>query len=138
LKQHHKVAAITATCYDSVETLREKYSGVQSTIDMLTEAHAAKTSSTEHEHQIGNRGGDADWEGFSPVPSSQSSAEDEALEPKSSSIGPRVTVLYDIDATKLSTAHKKALRKMAPFSKIVFSFPHVGGLVRFQFLPWPW
>ncbi|RMZ81483.1 hypothetical protein DV738_g2217, partial [Chaetothyriales sp. CBS 135597] len=37
-------------------------------------------------------------------------------------------IIHGIDATKLSTTHKKVLRLLGPFTKIVFNFPHVGGL----------
>jgi 25S rRNA (uracil2634-N3)-methyltransferase len=42
--------------------------------------------------------------------------------------GADVAIIYGIDATKLSSTHKKALRPYSPFTKIVFNFPHVGGL----------
>jgi 25S rRNA (uracil2634-N3)-methyltransferase len=131
LTQHHKVAAITATCYDSAQTLHEKYPGVQSTIAKLTGAHAAKRSSTDHDARNSNKDADNDddaREGFSTTSSLQSYAGDEDTELEPPLISPSVTVMYDIDATKLSTTHKKVLRKSAPFSKIVFSFPHTGGL----------
>ncbi|RMD42896.1 hypothetical protein DV735_g2200, partial [Chaetothyriales sp. CBS 134920] len=37
-------------------------------------------------------------------------------------------IIHGIDATKLSTVHKNVLRRLGPFTKIVFNFPHVGGL----------
>jgi len=40
----------------------------------------------------------------------------------------KVRILYGINAMKLSTTHSKLLRPYAPFTKIVFNFPHVGGL----------
>ena len=37
-------------------------------------------------------------------------------------------VFYGINAIKLSTRHRKRIQPLGPFSKIVFNFPHVGGL----------
>jgi 25S rRNA (uracil2634-N3)-methyltransferase len=34
--------------------------------------------------------------------------------------------MYAVDATKLSTQHKR-IRTTAPFDRIIFNFPHVGG-----------
>lgn len=59
---------------------------------------------------------ESEWKGFSPSPPS--------LETKAK----KIDVLYGIDATKLSSTHKKVLRSSSPFTKIVFNFPHVGGL----------
>jgi 25S rRNA (uracil2634-N3)-methyltransferase len=40
----------------------------------------------------------------------------------------RRSVHYAINATRLSSTHSKLLRTHSPFTKIVFNFPHVGGL----------
>jgi len=70
---------------------------------MRDERHTLPTTETE-------------WKGFSPSPSpTQTTAS-------------KIDILYGIDATKLSSAHKKVLRASTPFTKIVFNFPHVGGL----------
>lgn len=83
--------------------------------------------------QKDDRDGDtSEWKGFSPPPPPVSPArqDDEgSADPETAVIQPsNVTVSYGIDATKLSSAHKKALRPHSPFTKIVFNFPHVGGL----------
>ena len=43
-------------------------------------------------------------------------------------LGDRAFAACAINATKLSSVHSKLLRTHAPFTKIVFNFPHVGGL----------
>lgn len=80
-----------------------------------------------HEDVLSSVGNRVEWEGFSPSPEgSDTFGQDIDAEqtPKEYDI----TLLYDIDATKLSSAHKKVLRPNTPFTKIVFNFPHVGGL----------
>ena len=39
-----------------------------------------------------------------------------------------MSVHHAVNATKLATTHARLLRPHAPFTKIVFNFPHVGGL----------
>ncbi len=72
-----------------------------------------------------NEDAEAEWKGFSPSPASPEQ-EDEPQE--NTWRRPPVNVLYAIDATKLSSTHKKRLGPYTPFTKIVFNFPHVGGL----------
>lgn len=127
---HHKVGRITATCYDSRETLESKYPGVGKTIQQLQGTAGIGASEQDStESRADERGGnDAEWEGFSPPPQSSPSVEREGLGLADGSKRCSVNILYGMDATKLSSAHKKALRPYSPFSKIVFNFPHVGGL----------
>ena len=40
----------------------------------------------------------------------------------------QTSIHYGINATKLSNTHRKLFLAEGPFSKIVFNFPHVGGL----------
>lgn len=132
LRLHHDISQMTSTCYDSEETVESKYSGVRKTLRQLqTSDHgepaatnsrgaAQADASDEHEKEIG-------WAGFSPSPpDSPTTQEDEV--PGRSEGRPTVHILYGIDATRLSSSHKKALRPYSPFTKIVFNFPHVGGL----------
>jgi 25S rRNA (uracil2634-N3)-methyltransferase len=77
-------------------------------------------TSDQHEKEI-------EWEGFSPSsPDSPLIQEDDG--PERTAKGSSVNVLYGVDATRLSSSHKKLLRPYSPFTKIVFNFPHVGGL----------
>ncbi|KIW16608.1 hypothetical protein PV08_03796 [Exophiala spinifera] len=135
LKQHHKVNQITATCYDSKEALESKYPSVAQTVRRLAgsshefptkEIPGDDSDSTKADVHVG--GEDTEWNGFSPPPLSPSPASpgDEAGETTSKI--PKVNLLYGVDATKLLSTHKKALRPYGPFTKIVFNFPHVGGL----------
>ncbi|EXJ83826.1 hypothetical protein A1O1_07453 [Capronia coronata CBS 617.96] len=131
LVHHYKVGQVTATCYDSKEALESKYPSVQKTIRQLEGAAGVRstdlTSSRHGDHEQEREGNEAEWEGFSPSPpeivSTPGFPEDDER-PKAAP----VNVLYGIDATKLASAHKKALRPYSPFTKIVFNFPHVGGL----------
>lgn len=111
LKRHHKFHHVTATCFDTKETLQTKYPDIARTISQIApgnsdigdEPHASSASESE-------------WKGFSPSP------------PPSEKTARKIDVLYGIDATKLSSTHKRLLRGSIPFTKIVFNFPHVGGL----------
>lgn len=128
LKRHHKIRQLTTTCYDSKDTLENKYPGVRTTLNQLLPS----TSAPPYESQTLNRLGDqseseAEWRGFSPSPPGSYMTEPDEDRGQHSE-RPRVTVLYGIDATRLSSAHRKALRPHSPFTKIVFNFPHVGGL----------
>ena len=111
--------------------LESKYPGVRKTISKLkpsARAQSVFTSQQEPDHAGGERSSDdAEWKGFSPSPPSSLGIEDDADE-KDPGKESGVTVLYGIDSTKLSSAHKKALRSHSPYTKIVFNFPHVGGL----------
>lgn len=120
----HSVRNMVATCYDNEKELHAKYPHVNQTLKQLLGGAR------------GDIGADADeeeeWNGFS---SSENSISDESFDdedfvlredlPTSRS---QATVKYGINATKLSTAHKKLLLSDGPFSKVVFNFPHVGGL----------
>ncbi|KAK6365085.1 hypothetical protein LTS17_011563 [Exophiala oligosperma] len=134
LKQHHKVNQITATCYDSRETLETKYPNVTQTLSRLGgvghETPATKTPEDEPtSFDDGNISGEeAEWIGFSPPPTPDTAASTDGGTGQQTSKVPNVNVLYGVDATKLFSAHKKALRAYGPFTKIVFNFPHVGGL----------
>jgi 25S rRNA (uracil2634-N3)-methyltransferase len=119
LKHLGKAGQITATCYDSKDVLETKYPDVQKTIAQL---ESAVTDNGES-----SNGEEPEWKGLSPSPPGSPLA-DTDLDQEKAPGGPAVTVLYGIDAVKLSSAHKKALRTRTPFTKIVFNFPHVGGL----------
>ncbi|KAJ9603788.1 hypothetical protein H2200_011974 [Cladophialophora chaetospira] len=115
LKQHHKVGQILATCYDSKEELKTKYPESREAVLRLARA---RTDDDSEDDQI-------EWKGFSPSPHEALVAAQDSDAERAED--PAVTVLYEIDATKLSSVHRKALRASTPFTKIVFNFPHVGG-----------
>lgn len=132
MKLHHGTQHITATCYDSKEVLQNKYPEVLNRIEQL-ESIANGTSRRAAQEEGLNADLDkhevheSEWKGFSPSPrdSPNLQSENDRSTPLK---GSSAAVLYGIDATKLSSAHKKALREQSPFTKIVFNFPHVGGL----------
>lgn len=113
LAKHYTPQSITATCYDTEAELTDKYPDAPSTMFQL---------------QWQNASNDADFEGFSPTSSPSSSAVSSSSPTPPPSDTSSITVHYGIDATKLSTTHRKLLRRTSPFTKIVFNFPHVGGL----------
>lgn len=79
---------------------------------------------------------DSEWQGLSPsvsdarspTPSSPPQAPKKIQPQRDISSKPHRIAYYAINATKLSTTHSKLLRAHSPFTKIVFNFPHVGGL----------
>jgi 25S rRNA (uracil2634-N3)-methyltransferase len=104
---------IVATSYDTEDSLYEKYPHAK---DILAQLRA------NSKDQIGKHVDADEFHGFSPSPSRPSSPSEER------SANPSITIHHSINATKLSTSHKKALRRHGPFTKIVFNFPHIGGL----------
>jgi 25S rRNA (uracil2634-N3)-methyltransferase len=102
LVQKYRPKSVTATCYDDELTLLEKYPNVKATLSMLRGSEAS------------------DFDGFSPP-----ATPTETLKPARET---HTAVMFGIDATKLHTAHRKQLRQQGPFTKIVFNFPHTGGL----------
>jgi 25S rRNA (uracil2634-N3)-methyltransferase len=115
LKKHHRPARMLASCFDSREVLEGKYPEVQGTVTQLEEAERDNIGEDEPE-----------WKGLSPSPSPPGSSED--VQAPNSTSDPNCAVRYNIDATKLSSAHRKAFKPFIPFTKIVFNFPHVGGI----------
>jgi 25S rRNA (uracil2634-N3)-methyltransferase len=118
LAKHHKPARLTATCYDNEEELKRKYPSVEETIQALLES-------------VSVDGDDGTSEDSVPA-SDDFPNEDEtnSLDLTSDDIKgvTKTDVIFGVDATKLSTSHRKRLRPGGPFTKIVFNFPHVGGL----------
>jgi 25S rRNA (uracil2634-N3)-methyltransferase len=154
LVKHHKPLAVTATCYDSWGELVEKYPNVMTTVEQLDTTAAkittgAKVGDSEATNNEDNLSEEEDqvFEGFSPPPTTAqtksnyttSSAPQPAPASRhrpSSAPQTHSRVLYSIDATQLAR-HRKALLNhhqrpeapaFTPFTKIVFNFPHVGGL----------
>ena len=130
LAAHHQVKYITATCYDNEETLHQKYPQAEQILLQLLSADPAATEPALSVEE------DSEWQGLSPsvsdarspTPSSPPAAQ-KTLQPRRVvSSTPHRVAHYAINATKLSTTHLKLLRAHSPFTKIVFNFPHVGGL----------
>jgi 25S rRNA (uracil2634-N3)-methyltransferase len=124
------VKHITATCYDNEETLHRKYpQSKQILLQLLSADPAAAEPALSVEE-------DSEWQGLSPSVSdaksptpSGSPAAPNTLQPQRViSSRPHRIAHYAINAVKLSTTHSKLLRAHSPFTKIVFNFPHVGGL----------
>jgi 25S rRNA (uracil2634-N3)-methyltransferase len=125
------VKHIVATCYDDHETLHEKYPQAQQIIFQLLSADTAHIKPPLCEE-------DSEWRGLSPSPSDVDSrlpttsnvltASETIQSEDSIPQHPFRSVHYAINATKLSSSHSKLLRTRSPFTKIVFNFPHVGGL----------
>jgi 25S rRNA (uracil2634-N3)-methyltransferase len=130
------VKHIIATCYDDEETLHKKYPQARQIILQL------QSASPDEAKKVLNEDEDSEWQGLSPSPSPSPSKPDTSLpnttgrgttpEPLQSQRNnpktPLRSVHYGINATKLSGVHSKLLRTHSPFTKIVFNFPHVGGL----------
>lgn len=140
LQQQHGLKRIVATCFDSESELHAKYSHVKETLESITAIQTTRDGHFSVNAYALDDGleDEGEWNGFS---SPDDSSSDESFEdgdfifrddllqaqPSSGSCT-QATIHYGINATKLSTAHRKLLLSDGPFSKIVFNFPHVGGL----------
>lgn len=119
LARHHRVGTIVATSYDDESTLKTKYPLVGDTLKSLQEPGQIKSVDVQEQDKP-----DDEWSGFSPSSESAEEQKPDNEELKSR----KTTILHGIDATALSKSHKKALTPHGPFTKIVFNFPHTGGL----------
>lgn len=123
---------IIATCYDDEETLHKKYPQARQIILQLQSANPDEAKKVLNEDE------DSEWQGLSPSPSKpdtslpNTTGRGTSPEPLQSQRNnpktPLRRVHYGINATKLSSVHSKLLWTHSPFTKIVFNFPHVGGL----------
>lgn len=123
---------IIATCYDDEKTLHQKYPQAQQIILQLLSANIDQATRLLNEDE------ESEWPGLSPSPSKPDSnlssttggdAGRTALQFQRNKPKTRLrSVYYAINGTKLSSIHSKLLRTHSPFTKIVFNFPHVGGL----------
>lgn len=138
LNQHLGVKRVVATCFDGEEELNAKYPHVKENLASITGTQVV--SNVEADASGDGLEVEEEWNGFSESPSS-SSGSDESFDddafifredllrpPSRPTPHPQSTIHYSINATKLSTTHKKLLSPSTPFSKVVFNFPHVGGL----------
>ncbi|KPI34305.1 uncharacterized protein AB675_11075 [Cyphellophora attinorum] len=136
LIKHHRLLAVTATCYDSQRQLVEKYPRVMTTIEQL-DTKAAKVDDSEATNNEGDVSEEREvvFEGFSPPPTTARPSSNPPIslppQPNPSShhqlpsfSQTRSRVLYSIDATQLPR-HRKSL---FCHQQRVFNFPHVGGL----------
>lgn len=139
LAVYHEVSSITATCFDTQPVLEGKYPDTKRRIEKLNakvpqqqqlDVNDIDIKTTEEGPTDLSKSTEPEWNGFSSSNSDDEEDKDRDKaqpQPKPKNHIP-MTVLYGIDATKLSTTHKKILRPYSPFTKIVFNFPHVGGL----------
>jgi len=120
LLKHHNVTSVVATSYDDEQTLKSKYPNVGDTLKEIQRLSTSKPAIL-----VSDTGdSDTEWNGIS--------SSDEEHPSQTTTTPPTtktdVTILHAIDATKLSKTHRKALNPHTPFTKIVFNFPHTGGL----------
>ncbi|KAJ9659054.1 hypothetical protein H2198_003343 [Neophaeococcomyces mojaviensis] len=120
LVQNHDVAEVVATSFDDKETLTAKYPKVHNTLQQLQTYNICNPTPP----QANGAEQEAEWDGFS------SDDDSDHDEPRIASANKAlsISILHGIDATKLFKTHRKALTPYAPFTKIVFNFPHTGGL----------
>lgn len=119
LAKHVGLVSLVATSYDNQAALDSKYPKAQETLHSLQSL--GQQPIVDHDKRIEQH--DQEWNGFSP------NEEDDELEDNpEASIRPRINILHGIDATALSKRHRKVLNPYSPFTKIVFNFPHTGGL----------
>lgn len=117
LLKHHNVASVVATSYDDEQTLKSKYPNVDRTLREIQRFDTSKPAVP-----VPDTGdSDIEWNGIS------SDEEHQSQNPTPAN-NTDITILHAIDATKLSKTHRKALNPHTPFTKIVFNFPHTGGL----------
>lgn len=119
LAQNYKVDSIVATSYDGEQELLMKYSNVRKVLQILR-------GSCHRVDDTRSDGATDDGDVFTGFSDTEHSTDDRASD---TTLKTReVSLLHDIDATKLSSSHRKLLSIHAPYTKIVFNFPHVGGL----------
>jgi len=122
LAKHHKVGSLLATSYDNEQSLIQKYPNVQRALDSLQNAKRTPHHGAEEHDTVDNKQGEK-WNGFP-----NNNEGDERRSDEEKIISPKIDILHGIDATALSKKHKRLLDPHAPFTKIVFNFPHTGGL----------
>lgn len=152
LVEHHQCKFVTATCYDSEEVLHQKYPQTRAILEKLlghTERDGSRHKQSlepansetliHEETKVQNSEScerTSEWEGFSPSPLSEEGQHRTTSSPTSinesshrslrSSVNGEISFHASISAIKMPS--HKAIRRTAPFNKIVFNFPHVGGL----------
>jgi len=121
LATNYEVASILSTSFDDAKTLILKYPEAERTLHALKHPTTVQRqgSAVQEVDDINEQ----DWNGFSSDDETGTPAADE---PDLKTI--HLSVLHGVDATALSKKHKKSIDPHAPFTKIVFNFPHTGGL----------
>ena len=118
LVHNHAVASVVATSYDDEATLKQKYPAIEAALQALQDSKRVKLANDQEEVED-------EWYGFS----ANEAEDDHGADRANTGLHiPSIVVLHGIDATMLSKVHRKTLSRHAPFTKIVFNFPHVGGL----------
>jgi len=121
LAKHYGIASILTTSYDDEQTLVQKHPSAEKTVNALKHATSRLSQGPkrpEHSDEV-----EGEWNGFlSDDEIQRPSIDEERLK------SAQIDILHGIDATALSKKHKKSLGAHAPFTKIVFNFPHTGGL----------
>ncbi len=157
LVEHHNCTHVTATCYDSEQVLHEKYPQARENLERLLSYNQAsrlddhaedegdlsdepKSEATaEEQPSTTTSRSSPEWEGLSPTRTSSPTINgttftSTANPPKASrpnrstrsSLNTRISFHACISAKTLSS--HKLIRHHGPFNRIIFNFPHVGGL----------
>lgn len=152
LIEHHKCKYVTATCYDSEEVLHQKYPQAGEILQKLLSHNGLNRSADQRyleptekqvlllEEIIEQTGVDgnssSEWEGLSPSSSSDTTSPTTNIAPsltnesdsyyRNDSAHSNISFHPSISANNLPKY--KPVRRNAPYNKIVFNFPHVGGL----------
>lgn len=123
LVKRNSLASVVATSYDDQATLASKYPDVQETLQVLQ--GFGQRSNTCHDPKLeqSDKKEEEEWNGFSHDEEDDHLKDNFEASPRS-----RIAILHGIDATSLSKRHRKSLSPYVPFTKIVFNFPHTGGL----------
>ncbi|KAF7508500.1 hypothetical protein GJ744_009213 [Endocarpon pusillum] len=154
LIEHHKCKYVTATCYDSEEVLHQKYPQAGEILQKLLSHNGLEGSAAQRyleptekqalllEEPIEQIGVDAnsssEWEGLSPSSSSDTthattniaSSLTNELESYYRNDSPHSNISFHPSISANNLPKYKPVRRNAPYNKIVFNFPHVGGLSR--------
>ncbi|KAK5316908.1 hypothetical protein LTR70_006155 [Exophiala xenobiotica] len=121
LAKHYEVASILSMSYDDIKTVLEKYPEAEQTLYALKHATTVQTRTSTRQEDDNDH--EQDWNGFSSDDEGGTSPVDEERLKTT-----RLSILHGVDATAISKKHKKLIDPYAPFTKIVFNFPHTGGL----------
>lgn len=131
LARNYEFASVTATSFDDARELRGKYPDVGATLDEFLGANEQiDTLGIVEQRRNGDVSHDDEEDDFAGFSNDEEGyVNDTTGSRQGSLIGKgRTAVHHGIDAMKLSTTHRKLLGLSAPYTKIVFNFPHVGGL----------
>ena len=150
--KHHRCRFVTATCYDSDEALHKKYPQTREILEaFLTHDEVRSSADKQHRESTEDESwkpegqkaqawdrdvNSSEWVGLSPSAASDSihttmqNAPNDTNEPKASSPSActrnNISLHASVSATSLSKC--KPISRKAPYNKIMFNFPHVGGL----------